>query len=113
MLLKAKGKSKPVLLPSFSCHTLIHTFTTRLCEFGINVKVIQDVLGHADFSTTLDESPEAFDRMQYIAGRIYKAFMGDRFYSVRYMLKENEDLRKQITYEKLISKLERECEAML
>ena len=31
-----------------------HTFTTRLCESGINVKVIQDVLGHADFSTTMD-----------------------------------------------------------
>lgn len=61
----------------------------------------------------LDDSPEAFDRMQYIAGRIYKAFMGDRFYPTRYMIVENEDLRNQITYDKLISKLERECEAML
>lgn len=62
---------------------------------------------------TLDESSEAYDRMQYIAGMIYKAFMGDNFYPTRYMIKESEDLRKQITYEKLISKLERECEAML
>lgn len=38
----------------FSCHTLRHTFTTRLCESGINIKVIQSVLGHKDISTTLD-----------------------------------------------------------
>lgn len=42
------------LLPRFSCHTLRHTFTTRLCESGINIKVIQSVLGHSDVSTTLD-----------------------------------------------------------
>ena len=49
-----KGEVDPVLLPPFSCHSLRHTFTTRLCESGINVKVIQDVLGHADISTTMD-----------------------------------------------------------
>ena len=49
-----KGEENPVLLPPFSCHSLRHTFTTGLCESGINVKVIQDVLGHADISTTMD-----------------------------------------------------------
>ena len=49
-----KGEENPVLLPPFSCHSLRHTFTTRLCESGINVKVIRDVLGHADISTTMD-----------------------------------------------------------
>lgn len=44
----------PVLLPCFSCHNLRHTFATRLCESGVNVKVIQDVLGHADIGTTMD-----------------------------------------------------------
>lgn len=44
----------PTLLPNFSCHTLRHTFTTRLVEAGINLKVIQDTLGHADISTTLN-----------------------------------------------------------
>lgn len=43
-----------ILLPKFSCHTLRHTFTTRLCESGINIKAIQSVLGHKDISTTLD-----------------------------------------------------------
>lgn len=51
---KAKNNETVVLLPNFSCHILRHTFTTRLCESGINIKVIQSVLGHADISTTLD-----------------------------------------------------------
>lgn len=49
-----KGKRNPILLPQFSCHILRHTFTTRMCEAGVNVKVIQDTLGHADVSTTLN-----------------------------------------------------------
>lgn len=48
------GAKNPVLLPSFSCHSLRHTFTTRMVESGVNVKVVQEVLGHKDVSTTLD-----------------------------------------------------------
>ena len=48
------GKGEPILLPHFSCHHLRHTFTTRLIEAGTNVKVVQEILGHADISTTLD-----------------------------------------------------------
>ena len=44
----------PLLLPLFSCHSLRHTFATRLCEQGINIKVMQDVLGHKDITTTMD-----------------------------------------------------------
>ena len=49
----AKSENPKVLLPHFSCHTLRHTFTTRMCEAGVNVKVMQDCLGHKDVSTTL------------------------------------------------------------
>lgn len=49
-----KGEDDPVLLPHFSCHSLRHTFTTRMCEAGVNIKVMQDTLGHADISTTLN-----------------------------------------------------------
>lgn len=49
-----QGKRNPLLLPHFSCHSLRHTFTTRMCEAGVNIKVIQDALGHADVSTTLN-----------------------------------------------------------
>ena len=50
----SKGTSDPVLLPHFSCHSLRHTFATRMCEQGVNIKVIQDILGHADVTTTLN-----------------------------------------------------------
>lgn len=49
-----KEEDDPVLLPHFSCHSLRHTFTTRMCEAGVNIKVIQDTLDHADISTTLN-----------------------------------------------------------
>ena len=44
----------PVLLPHFSAHTFRHTFCARLCENETNVKVIQEIMGHADISTTMN-----------------------------------------------------------
>lgn len=49
-----KGEGEPVLLPKFSNHALRHTFTTRMCEAGVNVKAMQDILGHADAETTMN-----------------------------------------------------------
>lgn len=43
-----------VLLPHLSNHILRHTFSTRLNEKNVNIKVIQAILGHADVSTTMD-----------------------------------------------------------
>ena len=50
----AKGKKNLVLLPNFSCHSLRHTFTTRLVEAGVNIKVIQELCGHTRSDVTLD-----------------------------------------------------------
>ena len=50
----SKGKKNPVLLPNFSCHSLRHTFTTRLVEAGVNIKVIQELCGHSRSDVTLD-----------------------------------------------------------
>lgn len=49
-----KDPDATTLLPHFSCHSLRHTFTTRLVEAGLNPKFIQDVLGHADITTTMN-----------------------------------------------------------
>lgn len=49
-----RQKREPVLLPDFSCHHIRHTFCTRLCEVETNLKVIQDIMGHADIRTTMD-----------------------------------------------------------
>lgn len=49
-----REKRKPNLLPNISPHILRHTFCTRLCEMGVNVKVVQEVMGHSKISMTLD-----------------------------------------------------------
>ena len=54
ILLNHTGDEEPVLLPPFSCHTLRHSFATRLCEMEVYYKTIQDVLGHADITTTMN-----------------------------------------------------------
>ncbi len=48
------SENPEVLLPDFSCHSLRHTFTTRMCEAGTNIKLMQDILGHQDISTTMN-----------------------------------------------------------
>ena len=47
------------MLPRFSCHIFRHTFASRFCENETNVKVIQEVMGHADVSTTMNIYAEA------------------------------------------------------
>lgn len=49
-----KKKREPVMIPNFSCHVFRHTFASRFCENETNIKVIQQVMGHADVSTTMN-----------------------------------------------------------
>ena len=49
-----KEKREPLMIPHFTCHCIRHTFCTRLCENESNLKVIQDIMGHADIKTTMD-----------------------------------------------------------
>lgn len=41
------------LLSDFSPHTLRHTFCTRMAENGMDVKVLQEIMGHANISVTM------------------------------------------------------------
>lgn len=58
---KAKEeKRQPCLLPKISAHILRHTFCTRMCEQNINIKVLQDVMGHRNIRTTIETYTKAF-----------------------------------------------------
>lgn len=50
---------EPILIPHFTVHQLRHTFCTRFCENETNLKVIQEIMGHADIQTTMDIYNEA------------------------------------------------------
>lgn len=57
--LSKKESRKPLLIRHFSVHNLRHTFCTRFCEHETNIKVIQEIMGHADISTTMNIYAEA------------------------------------------------------
>lgn len=57
--LAAREGRQPELLPDFTCHHLRHTFCTRFCENETNMKVIQDIMGHASITTTMNIYAEA------------------------------------------------------
>lgn len=76
-MLKAESEDRnPRLMPHITNHSLRHTFCTRLVEMGMNIKVIQDIMGHADFDTTMDiytDVTEEFKEETFaeFSGRMY------------------------------------------
>lgn len=54
-----KKMLKKAEIKNTNFHTLRHTFATRALENGFDVKVLADILGHADASTTLNKYAHA------------------------------------------------------
>lgn len=70
--LAERQNREPLLIPHFTVHNLRHTFCTRMCENEPNIKVIQEIMGHADIATTmniyneatLDKKRESFSNLE-------------------------------------------------
>ena len=50
----SKEGRQPEYIPKISAHIFRHTFCTRMCEQGVNLKILQDVMGHRNIRTTME-----------------------------------------------------------
>lgn len=58
------GILDPTVKGKVSLHSLRHTFATRCIEAGMQPKVLQHLLGHADITVTLNTYCDAFENYQ-------------------------------------------------
>lgn len=49
-----KENREPKLIRHFSAHNMRHTFASNLVSSDANIKAVQELMGHSNFSTTMD-----------------------------------------------------------
>ena len=79
----AKRSFKPLaqragLAPDMRFHDLRHTAATLLLSRGVNVKVVSEMLGHADISITLRIYAHVIPNMQQMAADVMDSMFAAR-----------------------------------
>lgn len=65
-----------VMLPDFSAHTFRHTFCTRMAENGMDIKVLQEIMGHKTIAVTMQVYNHVLaDRTQAEVERVESALV--------------------------------------
>ncbi len=72
---KNGGNLDVTLIPYFTSHVLRHTFATRLCERGVNIKVIQYFMGHSEIDTTMDIYVHVTDELKADEMKKFEEYM--------------------------------------
>lgn len=67
-----KEKRSPEHIPHISAHILRHTTATILFQKGVNAKAVQGILGHSNFSTTMNTYTHAENDVEWIASELQK-----------------------------------------
>lgn len=65
---------KAIDLHGASAHIFRHTYATMLNNAGVNVKVIQAILGHSDISTTMNRYTHTSDNNILDAGKMISSY---------------------------------------
>ncbi|MBE6021594.1 MAG: site-specific integrase [Cellulosilyticum sp.] len=74
---------KKANIKEISFHALRHTYATRLIEAGENIKTVQELLGHADVTTTMNVYTHVLDETKKAAADKLTALHENMFFAVK------------------------------